>query len=225
MLTGESWGGRAMIALGVGGDCGRRFRPQIEDSVRLCRKLGPGMPGICYYAVGRLEKGAPYEGSFQEFLDQLTFKYFIMPVLMVREGGIWLSDYSPGKAKPVMLQVRVHNIGGVPARNVGVEIHVRHIASNDRKRIASVVVPAIGNGMVDLEEDTVISDDHKVIDGTKHPISRYVKRTRVLLNRALVDAVWTPDRAGYHRIEVELAPSDGYTIIEGLAEKTIPVGK
>ena len=46
-----------------------------------------------------------------------------------------------------------------------------------------------------------------------------------MFNRALVDTTWKPRRPGYYRIEVELEPSNQYTILEGLAERTIIVGE
>jgi len=119
-----------IIALGIGGDCGVTFRPQIENSVRLCRKLGPDLPGICYYGVEHLEAGKPYESSLQEFLDGLTFKYFIQPVLTVNENDIWPENVAPAAGEKVIVHVRVHNTGGVAARNVVARIYARSMSTN-----------------------------------------------------------------------------------------------
>ncbi len=225
LIGHESFAPNAIIALGTGSDCGRRFWPQIEDSVRLCRKLGPGMPGIQYYQTKYLKEGEAYEGSFLEFLDRLTFEYFIKPVLVVRENDIWASDYSPRRKESVSLQVRLHNIGGIPAKKVRAKVYARHLESGKRSLLINTLVPQIGNGYEDIIEEKVTSIDHKVIKGTKHPIRRTDKRTGVMLNRALVDTTWKPSGSGYYQIEVELEPSNQYTILEGRAEKTIIVGK
>lgn len=225
LIGHESFAPNAIIALGTGSDCGRRFWPQIEDSVRLCRKLGPGMPGIQYYQTKYLKEGEAYEGSFLEFLDRLTFEYFIKPVLVVRENDIWASDYSPRRKESVSLQVRLHNIGGIPAKKVRAKVYARHLESGKRSLLINTLVPQIGNGYKDIIEEKVTSIEHKVIKGTKHPIRRTDKRTGVMLNRALVDTTWKPSGSGYYQIEVELEPSNQYTILEGRAEKTIIVGK
>lgn len=225
LIGHESFAPHAIIALGTGSDCGRRFWPQIEDSVRLCRILGPGMPGIQYYQTKYLKEGEAYEGSFLEFLDGLTFEYFIKPVLVVRENDIWASDYSPRRKDEVSLQVRLHNIGGMPAKKVSTKIYARHLESGKRSLLADALIPQIGNGFEEIVEEEVASIDHKVIEGTKHPVRRTGKRTGVMFNRALVDTTWKPRRPGYYRIEVELEPSNQYTILEGLAERTIIVGE
>ena len=221
---GNSWDHKkGLIALGVSGDCGRAFRPQFENNVRLCRKLGPEMPGICFYALPSLEKGESYEGSWPQFADFLAMKYFIKPVLVVRDNDIWLSDFDPAPKEDIALQLRIHNIGGMAARNVRVNCYARNVSSNKRTLLAKAVIPEIGNGSKALEKDTSTKKlkDHRMINGTKYPASS----VKVFLNRALVDLSWKPKKAGYYKIEVELQSSDDYTILEGLAAKTIIVKK
>ncbi len=331
-------------ALGIGGDCGRRFPPDIENNLRLCRKINPALPGICYYAAALPP----------QFLDQLTFDYFIKPVLMVGEDDIRMPDASPHSHKPVALQVDVHNIGGVPAKNVGVRIYARDLDANKRRLLAHTVIPQIGNGphgtaqvsaswtpdtpgeyeievelapaqgytllagyarrvvavtkpgealaeepapaesapsgvvvtdndfllsdysphrnqpvavqmrvwnagetpaknvavklyarrlatnervllteavipeigkgWEDFDEEEVAAADHKIIAGTKHPIARWSTTTRVLFNRALVDATWTPQNAGYYSLEAEIQPSEDYVIGSAFAATTIAAG-
>ncbi len=217
----------AIPALGLGGDCGRRFWPQIESNVRLGRTIAPGLPGICYYACTYLGEGESYEGSFQQFLDRLTLTYFIKPVIMIKEEDIWLDSYSPQRSDPVAVQVRVHNIGGMAATDVGVKIYARHLGTNQRTLLQDTVIPAIGNGTLTIPRgDDAASRDHRVIDGTKHPIVGYTSDTDcAFLDRALLDATWTPQRSGYYAIEVEVQPSTDHTVLEGFAKKTIVVGE
>ena len=90
------------------------------------------------------------------------------------------------------------------------------------------MIPRIGNGTRMLPEDEApASREHRMIDGTKHPIMVWGddNTTCIFLDRALVDASWTPQRAGYYAIEVEVQPSADYTVLEGFAKKTIIVGE
>jgi hypothetical protein len=92
--------------------------------------------------------------------------------------------------------------------------------------LQDTVIPAIGNGKLMLpRDDEPASREHRVIDGTKHPIMVWGddNATCIFLDRALVDASWTPRRLGYHTIEVELQPSEDYTVLEGSATKTVIV--
>ena len=220
---GNSWDHKGLIALGTGRSCGREFRSHIENNVRLCRKLGPELPGIQYYVIRPLEEGAPYKGSFQEFLDDISIKYFIKPVLMVEENDIWLSNFDPTRKEKVSLQVRIHNIGGMAAKNVKAEFYARNMDTNKREVIATIVIPKIGNGMRIIEDKNPESIEYKVLDGTKYPVAHWYGKSKVLLNRALADLMWTPPKAGYYRIEVELQHSKQYTVLEGFAKRIVTV--
>lgn len=212
-----------LIALGLGGDGGRPYRPQIESSVRLCRRLGPIAPGICWYG-GPADADQPdYEGSFEEFLDRLTMEYFIKPVLSVDESDVLMTNYTPVLGEEVPIQIRVHNIGGMRARGVGVRLYVRNHATSRRTLLATDRIPEIGNGMEDITDDDLTLIDHKVIDGTRYSASRLGDTLRVLKGRALMNAIWTPRQAGYYSLEVELQPAESHTILAGFATRTVPV--
>ena len=173
-----------LIAVGISGDCGRGFAPQVERSVQMIREIGPEMRGIQYYSV---------PDRLFESIDRMTFNYFIKPVVSVWEKDIVISDPSSKSTKERSLQVSVRNIGGIPAKNVGVNIYARHLKSNERDLVEKVVIPRIGNGNED---------------------------------RALIQTTWTPKRSGPSRLEVEIEPSDQYTILSGLTEKAVlPVGE
>ena len=238
MLQGDGMidppGEVAIISLAVG----RTYRPQIESNVRLYRKLAPAMPGILYYDIPRrfyipefamLEGDqGEYKGSFQEFLDDLTLRYFIKPVLMVEENNIWVSQYYPRRGNSVSIQARIHNTGGMAARNVGVKIYARHLGSNKRELLTATIVPKIGHGgrwTTDKERANAPADN-AVVDGTKHPVWYYRPRQGfVELSRALVDAQWRPAGSGYYSIEVELDSSEQYTALEGFAKRLVSVAE
>ena len=75
----------------------------------------------------------------------------------------------------------------------------------------------------DIKEDKPALNDHKIINGTKYPVARWANTTRALLNRALVDVLWTPEKSGCYRLEAELQPSKDYAIGRGLARAAIAV--
>ncbi len=101
----------------------------------------------------------------------------------------------------------------------------RWLDTNERGvLLTEAVIPEIGKGWQDLDEEDVAAIDHKIIAGTRHPIARWGTTTRVLSNQALVDATWTPPQPGYYALEAEIQPSEDYTIGSGFARSTIAVG-
>ena len=345
-----------IIALGVGGDCGFPDPAIVENSVRLCRRLGPELPGICYYSAA-----FPAQS-----LDRITFDYFIKPVvtiaaedLIVREqppavgqtahvvvkvhniGGmpaqnvgvslyardlttgqrtvlaqqtiaqlgngpqgsvevaapwpaahagqyqveaelrpsadytildgfacrsvpesaagspsaptvtvtgntlsglifsapadssaptvtvrdydVFLSSYAPCCGNPVAVQVRVHNVGKTPAQNVGLRIYARRMADDQRTLVSEAFIPQIGNGWKDIPDENPASILWKVIDGTKHQIAHWGSTSRVMFNRALVDAWWTPTQPGYYTLQAEIQPAPQYSICGSPGEVIVPV--
>ena len=222
-------GPKNMIALGVGGDCGRSYRPQIESSVRMIRELEPDMPGLCYYQAPYLKKVKSYEGSLLEFLDRLTLDYFIKPVLTIeRQHPLeeWERKAEGGPPKlgdSVSLRTEIRNIGGMPAKDVKVKFFARHIESGKRRLISRVVIPQIANGTRDIVEPQPKSTTERALDGVRHPMGRIGDVSRVLLDRVLVDAKWKPNQAGAYLIETELHPSAQYTVLRGLAEQRMEI--
>ena len=223
-------GGRActIVALGIGGDCGVPWRPHVENWVRVCRKLAPEAPGICYYPGGQSEVWNDPKEDYQAFLDDLTMKYFIKPVLTIKETDLFLSDYDLEPGKAVTVIARIRNIGGMAAKNVGVRIYARWLATGQRTLIHDTAVPEIGNGVRRIQENDPASYELREINGTTYPAMYYrgraeVGTTTVYVDRALVTGAWTPKSAGYYRIEVEIVPSDDYTILDGFEGLEAPV--
>lgn len=219
----ERLGPRNLIAVGTGRDAGRKYKPWVENSIRMIRTLGPDMPGICYYVVGEGENY--YQGSFNEFLDGLTFKYFIMPVLSLNELQAPSGPVKLGEA--ISLRALVRNVGGVPAKNVGIRFYVRDVEVGTRSLIASTTVPTIGNGTEDQVENERVGPtfaaEETVLDGVRHQMWRFGRTKRVLVEQAIVDAQWTPEKIGRYNVEVEVQPSKQYTILQGWRDRTIEV--
>ena len=215
-----------IVALGIGAECGVTWRPHVENWVRVCRRLAPEAPGICYYPGGQWEEWNDPEGDCQEFIDYLTVEYFLQPVLMIKETDIFLDNYHPTVGATVNLIVRIRNIGGMKATNVGVDVFARHLASGVRTLIHQTTLREIGNGILRTNEDDPPSScGTREIDGILYPDTFSGGTTTVYVDRALVRAPWTPTQAGYHTLEVELHPSDQYTILNGVARMEAAVGR
>ena len=221
-------GQKNIIAVGVGGDAGRQFQPQVERSIQLIREIGPDMPGINYYGLGYLKEGEPYQGSYHQFFDRMTLDYFIKPVLTitriekVKKIGDWRASSGPLKAgETVHLRAEIRNIGGVPARDVKVKLYAREVATGKRSLISQKLFPEIGNGTVDIteEDDVVESPYEREIDGVRHPMGRFLKTSRVILERVRLYGEWTPEKEAQYMIEAEVDPSPDYTLLQGLREQ------
>ncbi len=207
-----------IVALGVGPDCGVPLRPHIENWVRWCRLLGPEAPGICFYAM---------QPEQYDFYDEMTVKYFLKPVIMVKATDVFLSDYDLKVGKNVDVTARIRNIGGVRARNVKVRIYTRNLADGKRTSIHETTVGEIRNGILEIEEENPPSKVIRKINGIEYPSMHYGpgKWTKVFVDRALVTFPWTPKRSGYHAIEVEVQPSPQYTVLQGYQKLVFPVGE
>ncbi|MFH1422839.1 MAG: CARDB domain-containing protein [Planctomycetota bacterium] len=209
-----------IIALGISGDCGRPFKPLIENSVRIIREIGPDMPGICYYSIEHISKEKSHD--LQQFLDKLTFDYFIKPVLTVSK----IEQCSNKPIKPgdtVEIQTEIRNIGGMPAKNALVKLYARNIKTRRRTFLSEKTLSEIGNGTIDIIEDNTDSSSEKEINGIIHPIGRFGKTTRIVLDRAVLYTKWTPEQEGNYAIEAEIYPSGNFTILTGFLQKELNV--
>ena len=80
-------------------------REQLEREVAYARYRAPEMPGIGVYGAGW--------SDYSRFTDQLTYRYFIGPVLRVER---------PQPATEHAVSVALSSIGGMNAHGVGVEV-------------------------------------------------------------------------------------------------------
>ena len=218
-----------IVALGIGADCGVPWRPHVENWVRVCRRLAPEAPGICYYPGSQGGFSDDQVRSYQKFLDMLTVKYFLKPVLLIKETDLFLDDYDLTPRKTVNVTLRVRNIGGVAAKNVRVKIYARHLGSGRRAVIHDAVLPEIRNGIHKITENDPPSYELREINGVTYPAMHYKGRqpegtTWVYVDRALVSVPWTPSRKGYYAIEAEIAASPQYTILDGFGKLDVAVG-
>lgn len=217
-----------IVALGIGGDCGVPWRPHVENWVRVYRKLAPEAPGICYYGGGQREQWDDPEVNYQAFLDHLTLKYFLKPVLMIKETDLFLDHYDLTPGKTVNVTVRVRNIGGMAAKGVRVTVYARCIKCGKRKLIRETILPEIRNGIRKIMENDPPSYELREINGVTYPAMYYKGRaakgtTWVYVDRALVTVPWTPSKSGYYAIEAEIAPSHQYTILDGSRQMAVAV--
>ena len=222
----------SILALGVGGECGALWEPIVENRVRLYRRSAPEAPGICFYPGGQ-QDGVDLKqwDDYQIFLDDLILKYFIKPVLMVKSSDLFLAKNEPEVGEQNTVVIRIHNIGGMKAKEIGVKMFARHLGSTKRELIYETVLPEIGNGIVNIRKNNPLSYTLAEINGVTYPATYYrnsnSSRTRVtgiqkvFVDRAIVQAEWQPKQKGYYSIEAEISPSSNYTILDGFVQKEV----
>jgi len=193
--------------------------PELEDYVRYIKKKAPEMRGIAFY-------GGRY-GTMIETQDRLCLEYFIKPVVDVR--AIKFSDYSPRVGEPVDVLPEIHNLGGMTAKRVRVNVYAAGPGAGSRSLIGSLEVERIGCGFRDIEyqgDDTVPSGEPEFqeLDGNTYAVYPTGK-TQVFLARTTRKLTWTPTQKGYYRITAEIAPpeDDQHTILDGALEAQILV--
>jgi hypothetical protein len=214
----------AIAALGVGGVCGSCQKPVVEERIRMIKRIAPEAPGICYYPGGPAKKYWNDKNfNYQAFLDELFEKYFINPVIMLRESAI-MPKNSDFKAKQLnKIIVQVHNCGGMKAKNIRINLSARHLKTNVVQDIAVQVIPEISNGIIKKERLEFDGDEYfdtVKINETTYPISwpsesNYRPWGNIYADRALVEFEWKPDKSGYWEILAEVIPDGNYTVLDG----------
>ena len=203
-------------------------KDQIEDQVRYIKRHGPEMPGISFW--GGSDNWSDALGGLNGFLDRMCLKYYIMPVVSVRPQCIWLSDYDPRAGQEIGVRVRVHNMGGMEAKNVKVQVFARDLNTQKRSLVSSVTLPEIGVDKVEIKRDPPWKPTKekryppvtwKDVQGKRVPLEGNTSTIR--LDRRIVEVKWTPRTAGHYRLEVEVDPSSQYTLLDGYAEKWIAI--
>lgn len=88
-------------------------KEEIEDQVRMIKRLGPEMPGLGIYGEG---KNPPPPLVY--FADSLCEKYYISPVLTTWSDKVWISNPVPVKGEKVLISGEIVNIGGMDSGRV-----------------------------------------------------------------------------------------------------------
>jgi hypothetical protein len=193
--------------------------PELEDYVRYIKKKAPEMRGIAFY-------GGRY-GTMIETQDRLCLEYYIKPVVDVR--AIKFSNYAPRVGEPVDVLPEIHNLGGMTAKGVEVNLFAGRPGTGRRSLVGSVEVERIGCGFRDIEykgDDTAPSrePEFQELDGNTYAVYP-TGRTQVFLARTTRKVTWTPAQKGYYRITAEIGPpeDDQHTILDGALEAQILV--
>jgi hypothetical protein len=223
--------GCTVAALGIGSGCGNCFKPLVERRVRMYKRIAPEAPGICYYPGGPVDEyWHDTNIDYSNFLDELTLKYFINPVIMMNDDDFLphCTEFSKGKTGEITLHIR--NCGGMKARNVNIALSARNIKTGTLQKIDEKLISEIGNGLKILEYDRKSNGytDTIQINGTNYPIlhfsSKHIQNTvEACINQALVDFQWNPSESGYWELIAEILPMEGYTVLDGIKSTTIYV--
>ena len=217
-----------LILLGIGCDGGGRLVPEMEDDVRYIKKTAPEMPGIGF-VCGAREKQYALDTGLRKAADDLCLKYYIKPVADIRE--IFFSNYTPCAGQNVDIFIRVHNLGGMDAKNVKLRLYA--VESGRGKKIPigeEIIIKKIGTGWVDIElnkEDKPRTYyEYREIEGNTYPIFQTAKKwgsNIIWIDRHVIKVSWKPGEKGCYTIIAELKPSDNYTILDGFMEKKLVV--
>ena len=198
---------------------------QLEDRVRYIKKTAPEMPGIAFY-VSREKQWSVDAGLFQA-AENFCLKYYIKPVVDIRE--IWLSNHTPHTGEEVDIFVRVHNLGGMDARDVKLNIYALEASANKKIPIGKdIIIKKIGAGWVDIKLNKNEKPEYyecQEINGITYPIFPTTKGgTNIIwIDRYTVKASWKPKEKGHYTIIAEVEPADNYTILDDNLEKDICV--
>lgn len=217
----------AIILLGMGCNGGGMLIPHLEDMVRYTKKTAPEMPGIGFYVGGR-EKQWTIDVGLRQAAEDFCLKYYIKPVVDMRE--IWLSNHTPAAGEEIDIFVRVHNLGGMDAKNVKVRLYAVESGSGKKIPIGKeIIIKKIGTGYVDIklarQDKPQTYYEYQEINGNTYPIFQTVPQGTniIFIDRTTVKVSWESRKKGYYTITAELEPSDNYTILDGIMKKDICV--
>ena len=130
----------SIITIGIHGMAAVRplSHEELEDQVRLIKRLAPEMPGLCVYASTK--KMTRRDLVF--LADRLCGKYYVAPVLTLLAETVQISDPAPSRGSQVRIRGTVMNVGGMDSGAVTVRFYDGNPANGGRligeKRIEKV---------------------------------------------------------------------------------------
>ena len=110
-------------------------RGKMEEVIRHLRRKWPEMRGIGFYS-------GPNNVANDRFVDSLCHDYFVMPVVTVRPGNLWVNKQDDGS---YMVTAAVSNIGAMDSGAVAVKFYA------DGKLLKSTMLDKVPAGNNILE--------------------------------------------------------------------------
>ncbi len=211
----------AVILMGYDGLHGGTGRAQLEEAVRYSRLKAPAMPGMAFYASRRTWEWLR-DTEIRSFINDLMERYFIQPVLEV--NSFWLERQTPVAGQPVEVTVRVHNIGGMQARNVNVHLYASPVGLNERHEVGTVTLDKVGVGQIDVADKSLSeATDYRFeeIGGEQVPI--FNAYGTVSQDRESAKFAWTPEAGGAYVLHAVIEASEGITLIKGVLSRDVVV--
>ncbi len=189
---------------------------EIEEYVRYIKKNAPEMHGIGFY--GSVSADPEVNVQTQE---RLCRDYYIKPVVDLRE--IRFTNYSPRAGEAVDILALIHNLGGMDARGIKARVYAAEVGSGKKKKIGEIDIEKIACGFLDLVKKSGKEQkfEYQEVNGNKYVVTD--SYNTVFLPRTTRKVTWKPAKKGYYSIIVEIEPSEQYTILDGVLEKTILV--
>jgi len=127
-------------------------RGELENVIRHLRRRWPEMRGFGVFGGLIPEKAMEEERARaiadEQFVDQLCYEYFVLPVLTFLPGSLWVSRADDGRRH---LEAAVSNLGGMDSGPVRVGLAV------DGKQLAAKEVPAVPAGNSRLDNRVVVT--------------------------------------------------------------------
>ncbi|MFA5645235.1 MAG: hypothetical protein WDA18_02625 [Candidatus Ratteibacteria bacterium] len=121
--------------------------------------------------------------GIREFADSLCRKYYIQPVITLWDRDVFPLESNLIKGKPVTLQTVIHNIGGMDAKNVRVSFYQGNPLYGGKRIGSSLLLSTVPAGKTIPPGKTIVTQK------------------------------WTPPKAGYYEIFVEITPENGETTV------------
>ena len=187
---------KSIVILSIDKLFGASTFSEIEEQVRYVVKTAPEMPGIAFWGGGASREWADKTG-LPRFCDQLALKYYIKPVLMLKQEDITFSNYQPKVGEKTTVSVMVHNIGGMDAN----DIEIKFYNETDGKK-----------GLIGSRKIKILPAGQKIVDKDRYP-----------MGQEMVNIDWEPQNNGYQNIIVEIDPPKGMTVLDGRLGKMICV--